>query len=219
MKNTLLFFILSLSFLTVFNSCNKECQITDGTYEFHISSTLYPALDTFNIGDTITIISEFNDQIYEAKTDMKYDLSNLALPSNFKIWKISNSPTSYAAILNFNILNDSSNDFYYDYYQALNAYSLKGKYDYTQSTYSLTYKIIPEDTGLFMCAHGPLSTGITFPGKCDDMESYFHVVLNNGNDNNISMLSQSPDEHFNTWILEKPYDRFHSGGGYAFYVK
>ncbi len=212
-------YILIIFSMLSLTGCNKECQITGASYQFEVSSTLFPALDTFNIGDTITIISEFNDQVYEAKTDKKYDLSKLTLPSNFKVWKISVSPTSYTAILNFNVLNDSSSDFYYDYYQGLNAYSLKGKYDYTQSTYSLTYKIIPEDTGLFMCAHGPLSPGIAFPGKCDDMESYFHVALNNGNDNNISMLSQSPDEHFNTWVLEKPDDRFHSGGSYAFYVK
>ena len=219
MRKTQLLFILLLSFLTAFYSCNKECQITDGTYEFHISSTLYPALDTFSIGDTITIISKFNDQVFEMKTDKNYDLSNLTLSSNFKVWKISVFPTSHTAILDFNILNDSSSDFYYDYYSNLDAYSLKGKYDYAKSTYSLTYKIIPKDTGLFMCAHGPLSPGVTFPGKCDDMESFFHVNLNNGNDNNISMLSQSPDEHFNTWVVEKPYDRFHSGAGYVFYVK
>jgi len=205
--------------IITFSNCNKKCKITGGRYQFEITSTLFPALDTFVLGDTITIISEFNDQVYEAKTNRRYDLSNLEIPSKLLLWKISVNPTNHAAILSFNIINDSSSSFYYDYIQELNQYSLHGKYEYYQNQYYITYKIIPEDTGLFLCAHGPLSPWITFPDKCDDMESYFHVHLNNGHDNNINMLQTSPDEHYNTWILKKPYDRFHSGGGYAFYVK
>ena len=214
MKNILIIFaMLSLA------SCNKECRITGATYHFQISSTLYPALDTFSIGDTITIFTEFNDQVYEAKTDKTYDLSNLTLYYYIRMYKISESPTVRAAIDSFQFDYAGLNTYHYDYFTNSNYKVLRGDYSYYNNTYSIKYKFSPMDTGLFICSNAAELRGQSFPDKCDNMESEFHVDLNNGNDNNISMLSQSPDEHFNTWVLEKPYDRFHLSGSYAFYVK
>jgi len=212
-------YILIISIILTLASCNKECQITNGTYEFQISSTLYPALDTFNIGDTITIITEFNDQVYEAQTDKKYDLSNVTLYYFIRMYKISEFPTVRSAIDSFQFDYTGLNTYHYDYFTSSNYKVLRGDYSFNNHTYSIKYIFSPMDTGLFICSNGAELRGQTFPGKCDDMDSYFFVDLNNGNDNNISMLSQSPDEHFNKWVLEKPYDRFHSGAGYAFYVK
>ena len=67
-----------------------------------------------------------------------------------------------------------------------------------------------------------LSAGIgqnqSFDGKCSGKDIEGISNLNNGADNNIELLLDSPDPNFNSWILEKPYQRFHKFGGYCFYV-
>ncbi len=204
--------------IITFSNCNKKCKITGGRYQFEISSTLFPALDTFDLGDTITIISEFNDQVYEAKTNRRYDLSNQTINHFLRIIKISCFPSNLKAISKFHIMSDSLLESQYLNFSSSESRVLIGDFSYFKGQYSVKYKIIPLDTGLFLSSHGVIFYG-QFPDQCDDMENVFHVNLNNGHNNNINMLQTSPDEHYNTWILKKPYDRFHSGGGYAFYVK
>ena len=60
-----------------------------------------------------------------------------------------------------------------------------------------------------------------FEGICSSKKGYFDsdFKMNDGNENNIHMLSSSPIEHFKTWMLNSPDDRFHRFGGYCFYVK
>ena len=58
-----------------------------------------------------------------------------------------------------------------------------------------------------------------FEGKCQRIEIGSAVKLNEGTDNNIDMLNDSPDPHYNDWMLQKPEQRFHRFGGYCFYVK
>jgi len=58
-----------------------------------------------------------------------------------------------------------------------------------------------------------------FEGKCSNLTNDVAMNLNDGADNNINMLSSSPDPHYNDWILQKPEQRFYKFGGYCFYVK
>lgn len=55
-----------------------------------------------------------------------------------------------------------------------------------------------------------------FLGKCDYTEMDARVTLNDNADNNIDYLRLSPDKQYNTWILEKPDERFYKFGGYVF---
>ena len=43
--------------------------------------------------------------------------------------------------------------------------------------------------------------------------------MNDGAENNIHMLLDSPDPRYRDWIMQKPEKRFHQFGGYCFYVK
>ena len=73
MKKYLIFFIITICF----SSCiqNEECNIVDG-YQFVIPATLSPSVDSFKIGDTISISSIFPDLVYERKTDQNYLLND-----------------------------------------------------------------------------------------------------------------------------------------------
>jgi len=56
-----------------------------------------------------------------------------------------------------------------------------------------------------------------FDGKCKNTKYNINTWLNNGLDNNISLLKLSPDEHYNKWILQKPNERFY-GNSFAYRV-
>jgi hypothetical protein len=97
-------------------------------------------------------------------------------------------------------------------------------YYYHNGTYMLEFKIIPRTEGFFLFQYGlslHLSPGQTFEGMCPNLRGWFdsYSDLNDMADNNIEYLELSPNSHYNDWILQKPEDRFHSKGGYCFYVK
>lgn len=217
------YLILVFTTLLLFHSCIKEeCKITGGYYEFELTATLSPAKDTFKIGDTITFTSSFPDEVNERNTNQQYKLENFRFYPGTRITEISDSFTDPAAILEFEILIDSSMDFHrFDYSTGEIAYI--GEYNYLNNKYNLNFKLIPKSTGFYEFRFGSSLVGLddsqNFKGKCDNLKVSAVVKLNEGADNNIQMLSNSPDSHFNNWVLQKPQERFHDGGGYCFYVK
>jgi hypothetical protein len=216
------YFIPLLLLSILFSSCvKKKCRIDGGFYNFEIPVTLSPAKDTFNIGDTITIISTFTDEVYERKTDRTYILDNFKFFPETSVQKID----TIGKIDDFSqfdvIVSQNYNYKFFNYSDG--STTLVGKYNYKNNTYELEYKIITKKKGLYLFKHAstlfPSGENQDFDGKCSRLRSEGFVNINNGSDNNIHMLSDSPDPHFNDWILQKPQQRFHDGGGYAFYVK
>jgi len=219
MKYSIIFPLFSI----LLNSCIKEeCQINGGYYEFEIPATLTPAKDTFQIGDTITIISSFSDEVYERKTDKYYKLENFRFYPELRIREISVSPANEAAVSNFEVLIDTATNFHrIDYSTGEVGYI--GEYSYSNSRYELEYKLIPKASGFYHFSHLSVVFGLgenqSFEGKCSNLKDDAAVKLNDGADNNIELLHDSPDPHYNDWILQKPEDRFHKFGGYCFYVR
>ena len=99
---------------------------------------------------------------------------------------------------------------------------MTGEYLYTNNTYSLEFKIIPTQPGLYFLEQAVrmrLSPNQSFDNKCSNVQlDGGEVNLNGEDDNNIDFLSRSPDEHYNYWVLLKPEERFYQFGGYVFYV-
>jgi hypothetical protein len=215
---------LLLSMLFIFSSCvKKKCRI-DGAYNFEIPVTLSPAKDTFNIGDTITIISTFPDEVYERKTDRTYKLIDFKFFPETSINKID----TVGQIDDFSefdaIVTPTYNYSFFNYSDG--GTTLVGEYNYSNNQYNLEYKIIPKIKGLYFLRHASsivvLGDMQDFDGKCSRIDVHVKMTMNNNNNNNsnnIHMLNDSPDSHFNDCILQKPQQRFHDGGGYCFYVK
>lgn len=220
MKNYLFIFAV---FLILFNSCvKKECRNFVGAYNFEIPATLSPARDTYQVGDTIKFISMFADQVYETKTDRYYKLTDFMFFPNLRIREISDTVWNEAALSSFEmIVNDSFNFSEFNYSDG--AISYIGQYNYESGNYTLAYMLIPRAAGFFHFSHScslvKLGEDQDFDGKCKNISSDVVVKLNDGADNNIEMLNDSPDPHYNDWILQKPEERFHKFGGYCFYVK
>ncbi|HNL07920.1 MAG TPA: hypothetical protein PKH93_10130 [Chitinophagales bacterium] len=215
MKTILLFCIIGLFLLL---ACNKDCR-ESGNYNFQLSATLSPAQDTFRMGDTITIISTFSDEVYEKYNNEYYHLVDFKFyPSTF-IQKIDINP-SIDGLDDFDIIIPDSS-LYYTHFNNGDSW-LYGEYTYNNAQYSLSFQLVPRERGLYyleQAASPDLDNNQTFDGVCKRNPFFRAAVnLNNGDDNNIDLLQQSPDTHYNTWIPQKPQDRFYRFGGYVFYV-
>lgn len=206
----------------IFASCTKkECQIDGSVYHFEIPVTLSPAQDTFRIGDTISIVSTFSDEVYERQTDRKYKLVNFDFFPETSIYKIDTVGTLSSFSKFYVIVSRTYNYKLFNY--SSGSETLVVEYNYNNGIYDLKYKIIPQQTGLYLLRHGSSIFGLgdtqEFDGKCTNLKSEVYVNMNEGVDNNVEMLADSPDPNYTDIVLAKPSERFHKFGGYVFYVK
>jgi hypothetical protein len=212
--------ILSVVISLFVGACiRKECRDIPGGYEFEIPVTLSPAKDTFRVGDTISIVSTFDDMVFERKTQQRYLLENWDFYPITDIHKIDTAP--YQNGIPFFDVIVSDNIDYRQFTFSDGWSSFTGAYSYNRGYYTLSYKVLPKESGLY-CIYQASAQSINdnqdFPGKCSGISSRTAVVLNDNVDNNIEFLEESPDTFISEWIPRRPMDRFYDGGGYCFYV-
>ncbi|MEN0006094.1 MAG: hypothetical protein AAF798_18225 [Bacteroidota bacterium] len=202
------------------SGCEKEECDVGGGYEFVVPATLSPALRTYRIGDTITIQSQFEHDVYELATDRIYRLENFRFFPTTEIRKIDENPIQNS-LGSFEVIVAPSFD-----YEAFTFSSgdqlLIGEYNYDDIFYTLEYQLIPKQTGLFYLEQG-ISTDLdedqNFEGKCNNTNIITgKVMMNNDADNNIDLFNDIPDAEFGTWILGRPERRFQWFGGYVIEV-
>lgn len=199
---------------------NDRCDF-NGTHDFLIPSTLTPALDTFSVGDTIFFSSIFEDRVYDRGLGKHVVLSDFKFNPLTQIYRL--DTTQIKSALNFfTVLIDELYDPRFTFAEV--GPLMWSNYYYHNGTYKLEYKIIPRKKGLFLFQYGlslHLTPNQTFDGMCPNLRGWLdsYSDLNGTADNNIDFLELSPNSHYNDWILLKPEDRFHSKGGYCFFVK
>ena len=219
-----LVFIITLPPPSCWGCPRKECRDADfgGAYQFVIPATLSPAKDTFRVGDTIHISSVFSDEVFERQTQEYYKLEDWRFYPTTRLDKIDK--------VDSNFVQDGLADFeyiipvQYDYERFVDitgGIALLGEYLYQNRQYSLEFKLIPQQAGLYyftqFAAQG-IDDDQDFPGRCPRVTSDTNVELNGGEGNNIEFLQSSPDVYYNERILARPQDNFHDAGGYCFYV-
>jgi hypothetical protein len=217
MKN---FTILSIAISLLVGACiRKECRDIPGGYEFEIPVTLSPARDTFKVGDTIFVSSEFDNRVFERKTQKEYPLEDWSFHPVMDIHKIDTAPF-VNGIPYFDFIVPDSMD-YRAFVFSDGWTSFTGQYSYMANRYTLRYQVIPNSSGLFclyQASAQTLNDRQDFSGKCSGISSNTVVVLNSNAVNNIEFLSESPDSFISEWIPERPMERFYNSGGYCFYV-
>lgn len=68
-------FIITVCCYSCTIQINPDCiQIGQAAYNFHLPLTISPAIDTFDIGDTITILSEFTEEMQEVHSGKSVEL-------------------------------------------------------------------------------------------------------------------------------------------------
>ena len=189
--------------------------------EFVVFGEVNPYSDTYKVGDTISLTATFSKYIFEKKTKKYFNLKDLNIEAEFYIFKIDtiNDGTNFGV---FEYVNLISSNKYQEYVQN---FSEGGQMYFSNiifknDTFYHELKFIPKIKGLFVLTYGPftLDNSMNFEGKCNNWVFNLNTRLNNGENNNIYLLKQSPDEHFNTWILQNPEQRFYPGR-YAYKVE
>jgi len=203
--------------MSFFSSCiKKECKIAGG-YEFEGIVNLAPAIDSFKIGDTIKIISEFSNMIFERHTDRSFLLENLNFYPRTEIQRIDTLSNNAEGLPDFDVIIPEK----FNYDLGSNGTSIYGEYNYENNQYSLQYNLIPNKKGIYWFKHisdvAFLGRNQDFPDKCDNLSFVMSMKMNEGFDNNVDLLLSSPGDFF-TRIWENPQTKFHDYGGYCFYV-
>lgn len=182
---------------------------------------MLPYSEEYRIGDTITIKSKFSRYVWEVNLIEYIDMAGIDWNPKTKIWNMDTVNVVENNIKqDFDFIYDSEYDYDYFYYSD-GGNDLYGEYNYTNDSFDLEIKIIPRKKGLFrMTQSCNLYFGVyeDHEAKCGNEGYEAYTKMNEGKDNNFHLLYESPESHFNTWIPEKPDQRFHYGGGYCFRV-
>lgn len=217
MKN-LCTLIFTSSFL--FSCIKKECKPDSYlVYRWEIPVTLSPAKDTFNIGDTITITSRFQDMVKERFYGNKYKLvdytfkpvSTLIRLDSIQNYAGFRSDFSEVQVIVPNWVN-------YDF----TPHVMAMRYRYESNQYALEFQIVLKKKGVFLfkleswLGAGPEQE---FTGRCDNFMSTAAMTLNNGAVNNIDMLYDATPTSQGDLILRGPKPEFYDKAGYCFSVK
>jgi len=212
-----------------------------GIYEFVVPAKLYPARDTYHIGDTIWFESVFTDSIYERTTGRRFKIRDVTLYASSHIERLNVDKKSKTkdGYLDFEVLVPEEYRFGGKIYELYSVYEegdtvltvdYGGIYNYEDGVYSLKFQLVPRDTGRYFFVfgtnvsvydcHAVLSRNvIEFEGKCPTVGFCIFTHVNEGDDNNIYLLQYSPIEYYNTDIYQRrPQENFYDEGGYCFVV-
>ncbi len=218
-------YLFSILSIFLFMSSCGDCE-TDGLVIFELPVTLSPALDTFHVGDTISVVSSFSDEVYDQINKREFKLINFKFYLFMGVRELSDTQANNLGILNFDIIVGDGNLSYFEVHldDGRNEAGYDVEYNYMNNSYNLSYKLVPRVKGLYVFIQNSL-LGISpggkwqhFEGKCPGTSIDAVTVLNRGSDNNIDLLKDSPDPHYSEWIFGAPQRRFYDNGLYAFYV-
>jgi len=206
------FLKLLIVLLVVFSiSCEKadECPT-----DFIVYGSVTPYMETYKIGDTITLSAKFESMVYDQNTKQKYNLTGINLESELYIYKIDtiNDGSIYGLLLYVDTIYSSIYNSYIQYFSDGGSMYFSDIL-FNNNYYQHSMKIILKKKGIYVLTYGPfvLESNYSFNGKCKGISFDLSPRLNKDLDNNINLLKESPDKHFNTWILQKPQNRFYKG--------
>jgi len=205
------YLFISFFTLSILYAC-KEKISEPCPEEFLVYGEVKPYADTYNVGDTISLSVTFSKHIFEKRTEKYFDLIDLKIESEFYIFKIDtiNDGTDFGV---FQYVDLISSDKYQEYVQDFGGGGQMyfSNIIFKNDTFYHELKFIPEIKGIFILTYGPftMDNNMNFDGKCSNRDFNLNTRLNSDKDNNIYLLNQSPDVHFNTWILQNPELRFY----------
>ena len=216
---------------TVYFSCSfllMACQkFEDCPRYLVITASIKPALREYHIGDTIRIISKFDKHVDGVNSDLedlgKFNTEGTSWRPATAIFRIDTlgqgAKTTVGSYFDF-VENENYN---YHLFYVSELSGIDGEYNYDNDSFDLQVMLIPKKEGTFFLHQG---SGFgsshneiqNFEGHCNGVIADAWVSMNADSSNNIELFLESPDPHWNTWLLNKPVERFQHVGGYCFKV-
>lgn len=217
MKNSIMFF----AFFALLTNCNLSCDPKDcwRTYEFTIPFSITPALDTFQIGDTLWLQSLIPNNITDNATGELVPVNDF----DFKVRSYINRMDTAIQIMGNTASPYAVNDFVYfnekGIFETINLSSvsfIKIHYTSEESSQKLKIGIVPQKRGLFQIAFANLTDDATkvnlTNSDCFENLKMSYKMNDNMDDNNFHLLQDSP-------APIGTLDAFQQSAGYAFFVK
>lgn len=159
--------------------------------------------------------------VYELSTERKYEMKDIQWSPGLGIFRIDDDSSAVISLVTpyFDFIENEA------YKIATNSYSdgsttIEGEYNLAIDTFSLSITIVPKEVGIFFLGYGSglVNSRQDFPGRCRSNGFSTVTRLNGEADNNIHLLKESPNPHYNEWFLGRPQERFHDRGGFCFRV-
>ena len=204
---------LGLLTLTAWNltSCRKITGCTTNQtadlYRVQIPVTLYPAKDTFKIGDTLWIEQHFADHLREEVNGLILDFTDF----DFKAKAVT------ADLINYNDLSMKHNQF--ATVGSIKSTGIAGgvyiTYLHENGYYKHKMGIAMTQKGLFRISMRTMRYNDFDFTKCRVEELDLRYSINNKGDNNFHMMQDAKDP-FALKANREDFDKF---GSYCFYVK
>lgn len=215
--------LLLFAVFNTYSSCDlgvkPGCEGTNNSsgtgYEFEIPFTVSPAKDTFSIGDTITIESNFGDSLFNHLTKKYYQIGDLDFFIFIYIADLKTDPM--IGSLNYDIFpvtgltDEDPSSFGKEFFM---------KHEYKDFQHRYKVKIVMREKGYFGFSPSSyislekLSQSGQHITDCENEVVGLFYNTNNG-DGNFYMKQFAADHH----VIEWKNENIRKSGWYFFYVK
>lgn len=207
------------------------CDRSECPRYIQIPAAFIPSKADFHVGDTVTIVSKFHRKQVQAFDSEEREIGYID-GSGFN-WQpatviFRTDTTDQAGVTTVHKYFKFIDNPEYDYGLRVVSEDLsiyEGKYNYDNDTFDLSFKFIVNKAGTYLLRQGSASGKIEdldLSRNCSDMNIVDVWVNMNSIEtypgNNIQLLAESPDPHYNTGMLANPETQFYHLGGYCFKV-
>ncbi len=204
--------LICVSSVIVFTGGCSSCKDCPSALEYHLPISLTPQQDTFSIGDTLHL----SIRIPKDLTDKQGGIKNTFENFDFKLKIVGyryDEPHEFSTRI-FNITTQIGYDSV-SYYSFFDEYGLRPVYNGSEYIYEGTLTL--KESGVFAVYPGTGYNDDTnraeIHGECDMLTIYFYSDTNNGQNNNVELVSPY---NGNSTFWE---NQFKLSGGYAFVVR
>ncbi|MBL0189795.1 MAG: hypothetical protein IPQ18_00120 [Saprospiraceae bacterium] len=205
--------IIVLGFLLAFNAMNCCKDVENCPRFFTLPVSITPARDTYNIGDTIKIVSEFSNQLIGLNIEQKeigtFDMHGIKWKPVISYYKLDtiipnrdDHKPLFEGFANVHILTGVLKKEFF----SNGSEQIYGEYSSISNFNYLSIYIIPIKKGSFYIEfdsdnnYGTLGFQ-EYPGVCDNEKLYVYYKTNEGQNTNLHYLKESPDPY---WDRSRP---------------
>lgn len=203
----ILSFILLISFS--FNCKDKNCP---DHLEYNINVSLSPQKDTFNMGDTLWLSISIPQELADVQGGIKNTFENFDFKLRIVGYRYDEFHEFSTRI--FNVISQVGADTAYQF-SFFDEYALETVFNGFEYNYKAF--LILKESGVFAIYCGTRYNQNTNPveisGACDRFPIYLYCITNNGENNNVELVSPY---NGNSSFWE---EQFRLGGGFAFVVR
>ena len=207
------FFLAATLLLGAIGAANLRCKDRNcpDHLEYHLPVSLTPQIDTFQLGDTLSLAINFPQELVDKQGGIANTFENFDFRFEISGYRYDVQEENTSQM--FDLISEAGSDTVL----AFNSFDiLRFTPLYDGSQYTYRGSLVLKKTGTFViyisCYNDDTSDPLEIIGKCDHVPLYIYCMTNNGENNNVELVSPY---HGNSSFWE---DQFKISGGFALIV-